>query len=725
MPVLSFFVFFILYAGAAFPSFGSDRAAELLAAAASNGVPPPPAQTAAWLLAKLALWFPLGNPAYRTNLFAAALMAGTVPMAAAFLENLAPPKSWAPFAHQELDQDRWRATALWLTAFLWGLSPGPWRCALSLGPDTLGLFLSVAAFRVAAAGAPVSPWATFLAALACGQWPAAAAALPGLALLALIPSDRRPRSPFTGRAFFLHGTAAAAGLSFSLGPLLLSRAAPLLDHGGPDTWPGWLRHAAALPPFFPVSPTAEPAETFRAAVRALAAAYTIPGVFLWLFGFFRLARGRRVLFQAALTAVLLPGPLLFAWTRPAPDLSDPAQAAAWGLCALGLSIPFLWGFHRTGVRFPAARTALALLLPLSLAGRLSLSARDDTALRDRAENVLKSLPEGALLWNPAAPGAVFHAQIVQGEREDVRVARRPDTDWGRTEFRRGHPMKDAAPGSPLAQDLFFLSAAGDAGPGRIFTDDERRLPEIDPATGLATAGRAPEDALPAGAALQFLPAESHRLASPAAQLSVARLPFWAARTGDPMGLARGRMALSRKFDQYGLGADAEEECLAALAEDPGQPDAHRRLGEGALARGDAARAAAHFRRALEREPRDAGLHVLLGRAATALKDRREAVDAFEDALRLDPSLEGTRAALAELLEEGNLWRAAAQHWRLLMDGNPQEKTYPWRLAKAEAAAGRPEQSRAALREYLMFPLSDPEKDEAESFEKSLGAEKPR
>src|SRR5207253_1099019 len=103
-----------LYGGAAFPSFGSNDAAELLAAAASNGVPPPPAQGLAWLLAKLAFWIPLGNPAYRTNLMAAALMAGTVPLVAGFLVRFAPPKSWAPFAHQELEQDRWRATACWL-----------------------------------------------------------------------------------------------------------------------------------------------------------------------------------------------------------------------------------------------------------------------------------------------------------------------------------------------------------------------------------------------------------------------------------------------------------------------------------------------------------------------------------------------------------------------------------------------------------------------------------
>jgi tetratricopeptide (TPR) repeat protein len=306
-----------------------------------------------------------------------------------------------------------------------------------------------------------------------------------------------------------------------------------------------------------------------------------------------------------------------------------------------------------------------------------------------------------------------------GERPDLRIARRPDTAWGRAEFRRRHPAPGGPPLLLLSEDPFFLSAASEVGPERVFLDDARRMPEIDPATGLAVSPKIPDDVAPNGAAFQFLPSDSHKLISPSAQLSLDRVALWAAREGDPEGLASAYTALGRKFDQYALTADAEEEYLSAISIDPGQPEARRRLGEIALERGEAADACVHFRRALRRAPKDAAIHALLGRAARQAQDLPAAVRAYEIAVRLDPSLEEDRRALAELLEERAAWRAAAREWRVLMDKNPQERAYPWRLAKAEAAAGRPTQARNALREYMLFPLDEKERDQAESFQKSL------
>jgi tetratricopeptide (TPR) repeat protein len=725
--LLSFFVFFALYAGAAFPSFGGADAAELLAAAASNGVPPPPAQGLAWLLAKIAFWIPLGNPAYRTNLMAAALMAGAVPLVAGILDRLAPPRSWAPFAHQEIERDRWRATACWLTAFLWALSPGPWRCALSLGADTMGLFLMICAFAAglrppAPTGKSAFPWTTCLAAAAVSQWPAALWALPGLGL-AVLSVRPRDAAPLPFRRTAAHAGAAAAGALPALIPLLLSRAAPALDAGSPDGWTAWIRYALHCPPFFPPALEASRGAVLARLIKATGDVYTWPGAALFFFGFFRMARSRWPLFQTAVAAAVLPGPLLFLWARPAANPSSLPQAAAWGLCALGLAVPFLWGFHRAGARLPAARAALALLLPLSLAGRLPLAARGDLSFRDGGENLLKALPSGALLWSPGAPGPVFHAQYVQGRRPDLLVARRPDTLWGRAEFRRRHPAGGPALPMALSPELFFLDAARLSGPDGIFTDGGGRLPQVDPATGLAAESRDPEDVFPLGSAFRFFPSESHRLVAPAAQLSVAKVPLWAQRDGDPAGSARDHMALSRKLDQYGLSSEAEEEALAALALDPGQPDAHRRLGEGALSRGHPAPALYHFRQALRRAPRDAEVLTLAGRAAGQTGDRAAAVKAFQSTLSLDGSREAVRRELAGILEEENRWPDAAAHWRLLMDQNPGEALYPWRLAKAEASAGHSKKARAALREYLMFPLSERDKEEAEILEKSLGSDR--
>ena len=723
MPFLSFLIFFALYAGSAFPAFGSDQAAELLAAVAANGVPPPPAQTLAWLLAKISLWIPFGSPGYRANLLAAALMAATVPLVASLLERLSPPKEWAPFAHQELERERWLSTACWLTALLWGLSAGPWRSALSLGADTVGLFLTVLAFRFAAAERrdKVFTWTAFLAGLACGQWPVAFLTLPGMILLRSSEDGGRV-PPFTRLWFWRilgRALAFAAGLAPAAGTILLSLRAPLLDFGSPDTWSSWANYSLTRAPFSPPALDAAGRTLWPSIFRSLGGVYTLPGAALWLFGFFRLARSRPLLFQAAAVTALLPGPILLLASRPFPDPTSPPQAAVWGLCALGLSVPFLWGYHRAGVRHPAARTALAALLPLSLAARLPSAARNDVALRDRAENVMQSLPSGSVLWNPTAPGALFYAQFIAGRRTDVHVVRRPEAVWARAEYRRRYPVSGHPSPYVLSPDLFFLDLARDAGAENIFTDDSLRLPEVDPATGLPAIGRYPEDALPSGAAFQFLPADSHRLVAPAAQISLARVPFWAFRTGDPEGIARARMALSIKLDQYGLGREAEEEALSALAFDPGLPDAHRRLGETALERGDDARAAVHFQRALIRDPRRADLWSFLARAARQKGDLAATATAARTALALDPSLVETRRLLAETLEEGNRWRSAAENWRILMEGIPDERLYIWRLARAEARSNRSDKAKAALREYFMFPLSPEEKEQAEALENSL------
>ena len=725
MSVLSFLIFFAIYAGAAFPSFGSDGQAELLAAAATNGVPPPPAQTLAWLAAKILFWFPLGSPAYRLNLLGAALMAATVPLMAGALTYLSPPKGWAASPAQELERERWRATARWLTAFLWGLSPGPWRCALSFGPETVGLFLTFAAFRAAAAGDRVewfSP-AAFAAGLAVGQWPLAALALPGWFLMAFSKKHALPAPPFSAPWFRRAGTRTfsfTAGLAPALGTMILSRGAPPLDFGSPDGWASWARHALTLPPFLPPARIATLGAAGASVLRSLGSAYTIPGALLWLYGLARLSRSRLLISQAALITALLAGPVLFLAARPVGDPSSGPQAAAWGLCALGLAVPFLWGLHRAGVKAPAARAALVLLLPLSLAARLPSAARNDVALETRAKDLLAVLSPGALLWDSVSPGALFYARYVEGIRPDIRVARRPDQDWARAEYRRRHP--ESSPMSPylLSPDLFFFDVARETGPDNVFADSPNRLPAVDPATGLAVNGRFPEDALPSGPGFQYFPSDSRRLVDPSAQIPLMGLPLWGARAEDPEGTALARLALSRKFDQYGLAPLAEEEAWAALADDPGLPDAHRRLGEAALDRGDGARAAIHFRRALRRVESQADLWALAARAEWSVGDRVRAAAHARRALDLDPSLEDTRRALAEALDRDGRFGEAADEWRLLMNRRPEERLYVWSLAKSEKAAGRPEKARAALREYLLFPLSSEDRDEAEAFEKSLG-----
>jgi predicted Zn-dependent protease len=55
-----------------------------------------------------------------------------------------------------------------------------------------------------------------------------------------------------------------------------------------------------------------------------------------------------------------------------------------------------------------------------------------------------------------------------------------------------------------------------------------------------------------------------------------------------------------------------------------------------------------------------------------------------------------------------------------MNRHPEDPRYVRRLALAEAAAGRKDKARAAVREYLIFSLTPEERLEAEALEKSLG-----
>jgi tetratricopeptide (TPR) repeat protein len=76
---------------------------------------------------------------------------------------------------------------------------------------------------------------------------------------------------------------------------------------------------------------------------------------------------------------------------------------------------------------------------------------------------------------------------------------------------------------------------------------------------------------------------------------------------------------------------------------------------------------------------------------------------------------------ADILEKQKRFEQALAHWRALRNAVPDDREVHWRLARNYAALGRPDAANEALREYLLFDLTDEERSEAERFQARLSA----
>ncbi len=108
-------------------------------------------------------------------------------------------------------------------------------------------------------------------------------------------------------------------------------------------------------------------------------------------------------------------------------------------------------------------------------------------------------------------------------------------------------------------------------------------------------------------------------------------------------------------------AEAEQVCRAALAADPGNADAHERLGSLCVARLDAFEAAEHFQQAVSLAGPNPQLLTRLGHVFLRLGRLEEARAALESAAKADPNAFEPTVYLAELEEREGRFEAALRH----------------------------------------------------------------
>lgn len=671
---LSAFAFFVSHLR---PSIGPGDGGRWAALAAVLDPRAGPDHALTTLLGHAAAFlFPFGSPAFRLNALAALLVAASAPLLLGFLRG-APEGDAPPSSLDALDRSRARDAGFFIAALLWLFSEPVRTAAASWGPGAPAIFLvfvflwSLGA-RPAGSRAGAACLRGFLGGLTLAADPRHAWGL--LALLPFAwthrPRDRRSAGALLGAlpAAFI-GWGLADGIWAALQSATAREALVLFWKALPDRAAaflpavGWLRPALPSIAPAPLPPTAWP---------------------LALWGAQCLWRRNRPLLES----------LGFFWllTAAGPRLLGPGGIgpSASVLPALPLLILTGWGAADLLENHPRWLPALLALLPLTLTVESVGGTRGDLSALDRTTNLMVSLPEKSVLWNPSPAtrsGWAYQTKIL-GRRPDLRLWS-PET-----------PPPDIDPTDVVWQGLF--------------AETEETLPSPDPSDGW-----------PEGLAVRYAPAGQWAEASPSS-LSLGRVPFFfftpprpGARATD-VGAAHARLA--RAFARHRVMDEAETEFLAALALNPEDGDAARDLGRLYRDTDDGGRAAGLFARAVARAPDDRTAAALEGeRAEAEFADGRTAqgLDALARAVARDGDNEGLRTRLAVEWEKNARPLEAARQWTFLRDLHPTEKTYHWRLTQAWMMAREPVKAFAAVERYLALPLEADERRAAEEFRKRL------
>jgi tetratricopeptide (TPR) repeat protein len=161
-----------------------------------------------------------------------------------------------------------------------------------------------------------------------------------------------------------------------------------------------------------------------------------------------------------------------------------------------------------------------------------------------------------------------------------------------------------------------------------------------------------------------------------------------------------RYLSGRLLEERGVEAEALEEYLQALRQDPGQPGIELRVSELAARLGDSQRSLEYAVRVLEHDPGNARAYWLQGGALFGLGRPRESLDALQAAVAAD-SLQAdywkTLARVAELLDQFE-WMATG--WRHAVELDDGDGEAWFQLAAVEARRGRFEAADSALAEAV-------------------------
>jgi hypothetical protein len=439
---------------------------DLAAAVLTGGVPHPPGYPTYMLLGRLFAMLPVGDVAFRLNLFSAVCAALTAGVVFLWLHRWAAPSLG----------DAVPAAAALTLAF----SPLLWSQAIITEVYTLNA-LFVAVLLWLATARPVNlVLLCFMLGLGLGNHLSLALLAPTLAVLAdgALPAWRRRAVPCLA--------ALAAGLGVYLYLPLAAISDPAVNWGDVRTFDGlvWMVTAAPYRSYLFGLPLAELPARLSAWSAMLAQQFTWPGVGLLLLGMWDMAatHRRRTLALAVGFALyslyslsyrtddsfvnLLPAYLL-ATPWLARGLQRAVQAVHSWLGRYGVADRRRWGLA----------VAVLALLPLwqVQANWSSLDLSGDAAARDYVESVLGDLPPAALVITASDEQTFALWYGTAARRHGALIVDRDLTQfsWYRRQIERRAPDLQDAPDSdvPLEYVAALIEAARDERPVFLADDD--------------------------------------------------------------------------------------------------------------------------------------------------------------------------------------------------------------------------------------------------------------
>jgi hypothetical protein len=413
------------YAATACPTVGPGDSGELTLAALTLGVAHPPGYPLFTWLGRIACLIPASDPARSTNLLSSITVAGAV--------------VFIYLAARALRSGRLGAT---VAALLLAFSPAVWPSATNHEVYGLGLLFLAILLLLAATCSAERPrpflLAAFVLGLATSHQPTALLWLPALAMMVV----RRNDAPavYVVLVFVLF----VAGLSTSLGTLILARTDPVINWGDPASLHRFWEHVTAAQ--YHGLALHAPIGVFWHRLSSLSVwldrATGHAGWILALLGALRLANTSR---RALWAVLLLVATALFGITYDIPDFRVHLLPALLGVALLAGAgahwveerVGLLWPVdgRDPGVRTPApvraalrtAVEAVAVAALLAVPGHmLFTNARRNgdgrtTLVRDLGANLLASFPRDAVFiyGGDISGNAVRYLQVTRSVRPDV------------------------------------------------------------------------------------------------------------------------------------------------------------------------------------------------------------------------------------------------------------------------------------------------------------------
>ena len=153
---------------------------------------------------------------------------------------------------------------------------------------------------------------------------------------------------------------------------------------------------------------------------------------------------------------------------------------------------------------------------------------------------------------------------------------------------------------------------------------------------------------------------------------------------------------------------AVEHFAAAVAANPGNPDALNNLGQVLVRSGRAREAIGHFDAAIAIAPATWAYHFNRARAFAQAQEWGPAIAGYRDAARLFPGDYVTQFNLAHALQASGDPGAAAEAYARAIELAPGEPRFHLSHAAALEAAGRPAEAAAAYRRFLELDPASPD-----------------